>query len=598
MSHPWPEGVRFGDEGLTFRGRTARDLVARYGTPLVLVDETVVRERCRSIAEAFGRALWAVKAFPAGALIRIAHEEGLGLLAATGGEVDACLRAGVPASRVVLHGNNKTDAELRLAVGAGVGLLILDNEEEVGRVADVGRAHGVRQPVLVRVVPGLEVDTHEAVATGVVDTKFGVPMPLALRVLRLALEAPELDLRGIHLHLGSQLLDASPHEAAIDVALDLLVEARRELGWTAETLDLGGGMGVAYTDERALDLRGLAATVRSRVVDGAAARGLEPPEVVVEPGRAVTAPAALTLYTVGAIKEVPGVRTYVAVDGGMSDNLRPALYGSRYTMALASRRSDAEARPATVVGRHCESGDILARDVPLPSDLRRDDLLAVAGTGAYEYAMSSNYNKVGRPAVVLATETTDRAILRREDAGDLARLELPTAPRPAAPRPAGVEVRPARVRDARSLARMVESVAAEGRFIRTEGPITVRETRRRLRVGWSPDHAELVAVADGAVVGHLGIGRTPHAGTRHVASLGMAVAAPWRGRGVGSALLGAAFDWARWAGVEKLSLEVYPHNTVAMALYRKFGFVEEGRLRAHSKKRGTYEDEIVMGAWV
>ena len=599
MIGPWPASARFDDPGLHVGGCSATELAARHGTPLVVVDEEHVRERCRAFAEAFPRVLWAVKAFPAGGLIRIALEEGLGLLAATGGELEACRRAGARGDRLVFHGNNKSEEEIAAAMEAGVSLLVIDNEEELDRVAAEASRLARKQPVLLRVAPGIEVETHAYVATGMQDTKFGIPQPLALRALKRALSLPALDVHGIHLHLGSQLLDPGPYRRAVEVALGLLSEAKAELGFDARVLDVGGGMGVAYTDEEAVGPRDLAAAVLADLTEGCDRRGLPVPQLIVEPGRAVSSNATVTLYTVGTIKEVPGVRTFVAVDGGMSDNVRPPLYGARYTMAIASRRSGATPEAVTVVGRHCESGDVLARGLPLPADIARGDLLAVASTGAYEYAMSSSYNKVGRPAVVLVRDGRDRTILRREDDGDLGRLELSPGPRPATRRPPGVEVRPARPRDARSLVEMVATVAAEGRFIRSEEVRWPRgELRRRLRRSWMPDRAELVAVADGRVVGHIGLTRELHAQQRHIASLGMAVAPDWRERGVGAALMEAAFDWARWAGVEKIALTVFPHNTRAVSLYRRFGFVEEGRLRGHSKKSSGYEDEIVMGAWV
>ena len=595
----WPDGAELGPDGLRLRGRPAADLAAAHGTPLVVVDEEHVRARARAFAGAFDRALWAVKAFPAHALIGLAAGEGLGLLAATGGEVDACLRAGADPSRIVLHGNNKLDEELELALEEGLGLVVLDNAEEVARLERVAASRDRRQPVLLRIAPGIEVSSHAYVVTGAPDSKFGVPVAagMALDALRQALAAPHLELRGIHVHVGSQLLDAAPYLGAVEVALDFLAEARSEAGFEAKVLDTGGGMGTRYTDERPPDPAELGRTIREAVAHGCARRGLPVPEVMGEPGRAVTSAAAVTLYRVGTIKEVPGIRTYVAVDGGMSDNIRPALYDSRYTVALASRGSRAEGAEVTVVGRHCESGDVLARDVALPSDLRRGDLLAFAGTGAYEYAMASTYNKVGRPAAVLLGAEGERPILRAEDASDLARLDVPeAAPTTAAE---GVEVRTARPADARAVMRLIQSVAEEGRYIRTERLTTGRGGfRRRFRRSRTPDRADLVATVDGGVVGHLGIAREPGPALRHVATIGMSVRRDHRGRGVGSALLAGALEWARWARVEKVSLSVFPHNRAALGLYRKFGFSEEGRLRGHTKKSTGYEDEVVMARWV
>ena len=598
MTPPWPEGSSFGQRGLELSGTAASELADRFGTPVVVVDEEHVRARCRAFKEAFPRVLWAVKAFPAGALIRIALEEGLGVLVATGGELDACVRSGARGERIVFHGNNKSDEELALAMEVGVGLVIADSEEDLERIASAAASTGRRQPVLLRVAPGVDVETHRFVATGMTDTKFGIPLPLAMRALKRSLALGDLDVRGVHLHLGSQLLDSVAYLSGLEVALGFLEEAKAELGFEARVLDTGGGMGVAYTSEHPIDIPSLAASVGRALEDGCAARGLPVPELLVEPGRAITSNAAVTLYRVGSVKEVPGVRTFVAVDGGMSDNLRPALYGSRYTIALASRRSEAAPEPVTVVGRHCETGDELARDIELPGDVRRGDLLAFASTGAYEYAMSSNYNKVGRPAVTMISEGGARLVLRREDAGDLSRLEVPSAGDREARVPDGVMVRPARAGDARGLRELVEQVASEGRYIRTEGRPAMAALRRRVRRGWTRSGAELVAIAGGKQVGHLGIVREGHPGLRHVASLGMAVLPEWRGKGIGAALMSEAFRWARWAGVEKISLTVFPHNVRAAGLYRRFGFVEEGRLVRHTKKTSGYDDEIVMGAWV
>lgn len=597
---PWPRGAAFVPEGLTIHGRSAPSLAEEFGTPLVVVDEEHFRGRCRELRRAFGRVLWAVKAFPAPGLIRIAADEGLGLLAATGGEVATCLRAGVRGPQVVLHGNNKLDREIDLAVRERVGMVVLDNEEEVARLDDAAAEGGIRLPVVLRLAPAIDVAAHEHVATAGSDTKFGIPVSEgeAMRVLKSALDRPHLEVLGIHLHLGSQLLETAPYLAGVDVALDFLAEARDGLGFEARLLDAGGGMGIRYTDEEPVPPAALAGALRRRLAGGCAERGLPVPELMVEPGRAVSADAAVTLYRVGTVKESPGVPTHVSVDGGMSDNIRPALYGSRYTVAMASRAGDQAPRPVTVVGRHCESGDVLARDVPLPGDVRRGDLLAVAATGAYEYAMAGNYNRVGRLAVVLAAPHGVRTILRREDEGELARLEVAPDPSDEASPPGGVQVRAARPRDAREVVDLIAAVAAEGRFIRTDRmTATPHQYRRRFRGSWTAEGAEIVAVADGRVIGHLGTAR--EAGPlAHVASLGMSVERGWRDRGVGAALMAEAIRWARWAAVEKLTLSVFPHNTAALALYRRFGFAEEGRLRAHTRKRYGYEDEVVMARWV
>ncbi|MGH2637159.1 MAG: GNAT family N-acetyltransferase, partial [Actinomycetota bacterium] len=304
------------------------------------------------------------------------------------------------------------------------------------------------------------------------------------------------------------------------------------------------------------------------------------------------------LYRVGAVKESPGGRAIVAVDGGMSDNIRPMLYGARYTVAVAGPPGQGSPAAVDVVGRHCESGDVLAHDVKLPHVVRPGDLLAFAATGAYTYSMASTYNRVGRPAVVAVRDGTSREWLRREDATDLDRLEA-SAAGPASGRPSGITVRPARPRDARSFHRAYVEVAAERRFIQSETVTrSVGFYRRRFRRSWDGRAANLLAFDGDRVVGSLSIRRDEHAVTRHVATLGMFVVASHRGRRIGTALMTEAVGWARRFGVERLELSVYPSNRAAIALYRAFGFVEEGRLVRHAKKSYGYEDEILMAVWL
>jgi ribosomal protein S18 acetylase RimI-like enzyme len=356
---------------------------------------------------------------------------------------------------------------------------------------------------------------------------------------------------------------------------------------------------VTYAGEQALDVGALGEALHERVAVHAAAHGWpDLPALQVEPGRAVVARAGVTLYTVLATK-VAGGRTLVAVDGGMADNPRPALYDAVHAAAFAGPARDAPTATVTLVGRHCESGDVIAEDVALPGDLREGDLVAVAGTGAYTYTLASVYNRFGRPAVVAVEGGADRLWLRREDAADMDRLEAALVPRAEAPVPEGVDIRPARSADVRSFLAFWRSVVGEGRFVRTERVGTsARVYRRRFARSWTADDAELVAVEDGRVVGHIALARERHPVTRHVATLAIAVAKDRRREGIGAALLTAAIGWARARGVDKLILSVYPDNTAAIALYRRFGFVEEGRLARHSRKSYGDEDEILMAAWI
>jgi diaminopimelate decarboxylase len=599
---PWPAHAAFDEHGLRLAGLTATELADRFGTPLLVIDERELRMRCRQVREAFPRAYYAVKAFSAHSVLRVVLDEGLDLLASTGGEVEACLRAGAPAARIVLHGNAKTDAELELAIEAGLGLVIADGADELRRLDAVARSRGRAQPVLLRVVPEVEVETHEAIATGHDASKFGTSLTAAPDGLREAAGMAGLRVDGVQAHVGSQVLDAGPYLQTLDTLLDLAARVRAEAGLDLGVIDIGGGFGVRYVHEPALAMETLAPTLLARLAEGAAERGLAPPALVAEPGRWLIANAGVTLYRVVATKAVAaGARHLLAVDGGMSDNVRPALYDAEYTVALASACATDDRTTFTVVGRHCESGDTLAEGVPLPAGTGPGDLLAFAATGAYTYSLASTYNRVGRPAVVAVRDGEATMWLRREDAADLDRLEVATAREPREPADlVGIVVRPARPEDARSYLAFWRAVVAEGRYVRTERVTgTARSYRRRFRHPWSDREAQIVAVDDsGTVVGHLYIQRETHPVTRHVASLGIAVAAEVRGRGIGTALMREALRWSRSVGVEKIVLSVYPHNVGAIALYRRFGFVEEGRLARHSRKSYGDEDEILMAAWI
>src|SRR5581483_6837694 len=381
----------------------------------------------------FPHPLYAVKAFTSRQMIRLVADEGLNMLVATGGELEACLRAGVRGDRIAFHGNNKSDEELELAVASGVWLVNIDNPEELERLDRAARRAGTVQAVLLRVIPGVGAGAHRAIQTGGAGTKFGMPLDVVPGAVRRASDLRNVRPVGLHAHIGSQVLEAEPYLSAVDVVLDLLGRLRTEAGFEAEIVDLGGGFGVAYTDERPLELDELAPALLARIRDGAAARGLPIPHILVEPGRSVVGSAMVTVYRVGTVKESDG-RTLVAVDGGMSDNIRPMLYGARYTVAPAGPpRAGAPVR-VDVVGRHCESGDVLARDAELPFPVVRGDLLAFAATGAYTYSMASTYNRVGRPAVVAVSGGRPRLWLRREDAVDLERLEC-SLPPPEGPLP-------------------------------------------------------------------------------------------------------------------------------------------------------------------
>jgi diaminopimelate decarboxylase len=329
---------------------------------------------------------------------------------------------------MVLHGNNKSRAELHRALEVGVGRIVVDAFEELALLDDLARARGVVAPVLLRITPGIDAHTHDYVRTGHDDAKFGFTLSLGLadEALRRALALPGLDVRGIHAHIGSQVLGVDAFVANAEVAVDLVARWRDEFGVQLDEVDLGGGMGVAYApDDEPVPVAELARAVLTAVASRSAKHGLPVPKVLVEPGRAIVAPTTLTLYRVGVVKDLPGLSRWVAVDGGMSDNIRPALYGAQHMIALASRTSRAPDGPVKLVGKHCESGDLLAVDLPLPGDVVAGDLVAMATTGAYTEAMSSNYNRLPRPAAVLVEDGSARLVLRREGLDDLLARDLP-----------------------------------------------------------------------------------------------------------------------------------------------------------------------------
>jgi diaminopimelate decarboxylase len=443
----WPRGARRVGGALTVGGIDVRDLAAQYGTPVFVLDEEDFRGRCREFSQAFGEraaVFYAAKAFCCRGVLRWAAGEGLGVDVCTGGELEVALAAGVDPAMITMHGSNKLLSELERAVATGVGHVVVDSFEEIARLAFVteerdGVAGGVRPAddryaqrvtaaprVLVRVTTGVEAHTHDFVATAHDDQKFGFSLSsgAADEAVRRVLAAPSLDFAGLHSHIGSQIYDTAGFDVAAHRVLELAARIRDEHGVPIAELNLGGGFGIAYTpaDDPA-DIKVIAQSLHQIVAAQCAAAGLEVPRLTVEPGRAIAGPGTVTLYEVGTIKDVDGLRSYVSIDGGMSDNIRTALYGAEYTCALASRESAAPPVLSRVVGRHCESGDIVVRDTYLPADLAPGDLVAVAATGAYCRSMASNYNHVPRPPVVAVRDGTARVLLRRETPEDLLSLD-------------------------------------------------------------------------------------------------------------------------------------------------------------------------------
>jgi diaminopimelate decarboxylase len=421
----WPATVGRDSAGvLTIGGLPVTGLAAEYGTPAYLLDEVDLRQRCRDFVTGFRGVdvYYAGKAFLCKAVVRILAEEGLGLDVCTGGELAVALAAGMDPARIGFHGNNKSTGELRRALAAGVGRIILDSFDEIGRLTQLARARGGRPQVMIRVTVGVEAHTHEYIATGHEDQKFGFSLAdgSARAAVERVLADGVLDLIGLHSHIGSQIFDTSGFEVSARRVLGLHAEIDKQIGRTLPELGLGGGFGIAYTSQDDPATAAELGTGITKIVDQeCAARGVAVPRLSVEPGRAIIGPAVLTLYEVGTVKDVDGLRTYVSVDGGMSDNIRTALYDAAYSATLASRTSTAAAMLTRVVGKHCEAGDVVVQDEFLPADLRPGDLLAVPGTGAYCRSMASNYNHVPRPPVVAVADGGSRVIVRRETEDEL-----------------------------------------------------------------------------------------------------------------------------------------------------------------------------------
>jgi diaminopimelate decarboxylase len=423
LSSPLPPDLLPDTAALDAGGRLAVggvdliELCRKVGTPVFVYDEDHIRRRCQEAVAAFGEGVaYASKAFFCKEMARVAHSEGMCIDVSTGGESQVALRAGVPAGRLILHGNNKSDDELALAFKEGFRRIVIDSFDEIDRIERLSPTG--RPPVLLRVTPGIEAHTHTYVQTGQDDSKFGLGLAsgaAAEAVERLRRPGMPVELVGIHAHIGSQIFEVSSFERAVGLLAGFFLP----LG--LRELCIGGGLGVAYVEgEKAPTISEFASAVRRATVAAGIPASVR---VTAEPGRAIVAGAAITLYTVGTIKHIPGIRTYVSVDGGMSDNPRPVLYGSGYEAFLPRSTGAPRHLTATVVGKHCESGDVIVRDARLPADLSVGDILATPVTGAYGHSMASNYNKVGRPPVVFVRNGRARVVVRRETYDDLIRLD-------------------------------------------------------------------------------------------------------------------------------------------------------------------------------
>lgn len=416
---------------MTIAGQEVTRLAAEYGTPLYLMDEQRIRSNCRMYLKAFREnfpedslPLYASKAASFKQIYRIMAEEGMGVDVVSSGELYTALAAGFPAERIHFHGNCKTDADIAYGVASGIGCFIADNREELLALEKTAAGAGVTQAILLRVTPGIDPHTYEAVSTGKVDSKFGAAVETgqAMELVKLALAQPHLKLLGLHCHVGSQVFGEDVYQRTIDIMAAFLAEIRDETGAVLEELNLGGGYGVRYTEEdEAIDIPARLREVALHLRRETEKHGLPMPRFLMEPGRSIVADAGMTLYTVGSIKRIPGYKQYAAVDGGMTDNPRYALYQSRYTVYHGSKTGPTER--FDVVGRCCESGDIIQPHVELPADTCRGDILAVCTTGAYNYSMASNYNRLPRPPIVMLTPEGSYTAVRRETFADLTALD-------------------------------------------------------------------------------------------------------------------------------------------------------------------------------
>lgn len=428
------ENITRDSEGeLCFAGVKLSSLANEYGTPLYLYDEERVRNRARtylkSVKSAFGegaRVLYASKAASFKRLYEIANEEGLGIDVVSVGEIYTAEKAGFPLEKAYFHSNNKTDYDIRYAILRGVGCFVVDNAEELYAIEEIASELSKKQRVLLRITPGIDPHTYAAVATGKVDSKFGsaIETGQAEEMAKLALSLPHIELRGFHCHVGSQIFDADVYLATSEVMLKFVADMQERLGFTAKELDIGGGLGVRYIEEQpTLDIEAVIGRVGEFMKKKAEELGISLPSIALEPGRSIVADAGLTVYTVGTVKRIPGYKTYVSVDGGMTDNPRFALYGSPYTI-LPVFESESERMVCSVVGRCCESGDILQEGVSMREDIKRGDLLACLTTGAYHYSMASNYNRIPRPPVVMIKDGESYLAVRRETPEDIVKLDV------------------------------------------------------------------------------------------------------------------------------------------------------------------------------
>ncbi len=421
------------DGVLEFAGYNTVELAQKYGTPLYLMDENLIRERMRVYKNALSDFFpegsvpeYASKAFSCKRIYQIAAEEGINVDVVSVGELYTAYKAGFPMKQCFFHGNNKTDADIEFAMNHGLGCFVVDNTDELYAIERIAKENGICQNIILRVTPGIDPHTHKKISTGSVESKFGTAIETgdAIECVKIALSLSNVSLHGFHCHIGSQIFESQPFITAAEIMVAFLVEVRDKFGYTADTLNLGGGFGVKYVEnDPEIDYRKRIEEVAVKIKNICENENFPVPRILMEPGRSLVADAGMTLYTVGGVKEITGYKNYVSVDGGMTDNPRYALYESEYTVINASKSGDEPDYVATVAGRCCESGDLIQEDVMIKKPCR-GDILAVATTGAYNYSMASNYNRVARPPVVMLASDGDYLAVKRETLDDIIALDL------------------------------------------------------------------------------------------------------------------------------------------------------------------------------
>ncbi|MCI7234111.1 MAG: diaminopimelate decarboxylase [Oscillospiraceae bacterium] len=418
---------------LTVGGMDTVELAKEYGTPLYIMDEGLIREHCRSFKESMdkyyggqGLVCYASKAFCCKAMCRIMLEEGLGLDVVSEGELYTALSVGFPAEKLCFHGNNKTDHELSYALENGVGRIIVDNIYELERLNRLAEKTGRTANIMYRIKPGIDAHTHNFIMTGQIDSKFGFALETgeAYEAVKKAIECSHINLVGLHCHIGSQIFDIDPFVKAAEVMLTFIAKIKDELGFEVKELNLGGGFGIRYTEEDApVGYDKYMEKVSEKVKEVCAEKNVKLPFILIEPGRSIAAPAGITLYTVGGRKEIPNIRTYVSIDGGMGDNPRYALYQSKYDVEVANKANLPKTETVTVAGKCCETGDLIGEGMPI-QPVEPGDILAVLATGAYNYSMSSNYNRIPKPPVVMIRDGKSRVVVKRETFEDIVRNDI------------------------------------------------------------------------------------------------------------------------------------------------------------------------------